>query len=146
MSGAGMVLRAVLRLAPRDFRERHGAELLATHRGRMSDAAQEGGMAVLGRAVREEVDAFADVAAYSDFVDDKLYIADGEPVLFGASAVTGNFFSVLGARAALGRTFTWWSATIPRGAAPPGSARALTGSGAVPHTAAADRTRSDHPP
>ncbi|HLB37308.1 MAG TPA: ABC transporter permease [Gemmatimonadales bacterium] len=56
---------------------------------------------------REQVGAFADIAAYTEFVNRVTYVKDGEPVLFGASAVSGNFFSVLGARAALGRTFTW---------------------------------------
>ena len=57
---------------------------------------------------REQVDAFADVAMYNEsFVNRVPYVEDGEPVLFGTSAVSGNFFDVLGARAALGRTFTW---------------------------------------
>lgn len=56
---------------------------------------------------REQVDALADIATYSEFVNRVTYLKDGEPVLFGASAVSGNFFSVLGARAALGRTLTW---------------------------------------
>lgn len=57
---------------------------------------------------REQVDAFADVAMYGKFFVERIpYVKDGEPVLFGASTVSGNFFDVLGARAALGRTFTW---------------------------------------
>lgn len=56
---------------------------------------------------RERVDGFADVAAYSDFMDEIPFIVEGEPVLLAAAAVTGNFFDVLGVRAALGRTFRW---------------------------------------
>ncbi|HSK18274.1 MAG TPA: ABC transporter permease [Longimicrobiales bacterium] len=56
---------------------------------------------------REQMSAFADVAAWSDFVDGTTYVADGEPVLLAASAVTGNFFDVLGVRPALGRGFRW---------------------------------------
>lgn len=234
MSATSRLLRAVLRFAPREFRLRHGEELMATHRRRMCDEADRGGGAVLARAMheiaggvwlvlrlrvgalrgrrvpaaaaarragalnsvaqdvrfavrtlrrspayaataivvlalgigastaifsavnafffrplpfadadrlvmlyetnpefgwddaaaapanlldwREQVDAFADAAAYSDFVDRTTYIHNGEPVLFAGSAVTGNFFSVLGARAALGRTFRWeetWAGVEP---------------------------------
>ncbi|HEX6133843.1 MAG TPA: ABC transporter permease [Longimicrobiales bacterium] len=56
---------------------------------------------------REQVSAFDDVAAYSSFIDDASYVLDGEPVLLAASAVTGNFFDVLGVRAAHGRGFRW---------------------------------------
>jgi len=56
---------------------------------------------------REQVGAFADVAMYTEFLNRVTYVRDGEPALFGAASVSGNFFSVLGARAALGRTFTW---------------------------------------
>jgi putative ABC transport system permease protein len=56
---------------------------------------------------REQVEAFDDVAAHSDFTSRITFVDDGEPHLLSGVAVTGNFFSVLGARAALGRTFTW---------------------------------------
>jgi putative ABC transport system permease protein len=56
---------------------------------------------------RDQVEAFDDVAAYSDFTSRITFIDEGEPHLLSGVAVTGNFFSVLGARAALGRTFTW---------------------------------------
>lgn len=60
---------------------------------------------------REQVPGFADVAMYSDFLEESTLTGAGEPrVLFGAQ-VTGNFFNVLGVRAALGRTLrseeTW---------------------------------------
>jgi predicted permease len=61
---------------------------------------------------REEVDAFSDLAMYANMgaMDVTLHI-DDEPVLVGGIGVTGNFFSVLGVDAALGRTFrfeeTW---------------------------------------
>jgi putative ABC transport system permease protein len=56
---------------------------------------------------REQVSAFEDVAAYAENVGRVPYIPADEPVLIGVSNVTGNFFSVLGVRAALGRTFRW---------------------------------------
>ena len=56
---------------------------------------------------RERVSAFADVAAYSDMRSRLPFVRDGEPRVVHATAVTGNFFSVLGVRAALGRTLTW---------------------------------------
>lgn len=56
---------------------------------------------------REQVAAFGDVAAYSEFVRRAPYMLNGEPIIVGVSNVTGNFFSVLGASAALGRTFRW---------------------------------------
>lgn len=61
---------------------------------------------------RERVEAFEDIAAYSDFTSQVTYLQEGEPVLLSIATVTGNFFEVLGARAALGRTFEWdetWS-------------------------------------
>jgi putative ABC transport system permease protein len=62
---------------------------------------------------RDQVDAFADVAAYRDegVWDIAIHTGD-EPVLVGGSSVTGNFFDVLGVRPAVGRGFTWdetWS-------------------------------------
>jgi predicted permease len=64
---------------------------------------------------REQVNAFADVMGYSDMVGTST-LADGrEPVIVKPALTTGNFFSVLGARAALGRTFvdaeTWRTGT-----------------------------------
>ncbi len=56
---------------------------------------------------REQVDAFQDVAMYSDFLNRVAYVRDGEPELLGVVNVTGNFFSVLGVKAELGRGFTW---------------------------------------
>ena len=56
---------------------------------------------------REQGDAFDDVAAYSEISTRVPYMLDGEPVLVRAATVTGNFFSVLGASPALGRTFRW---------------------------------------
>jgi putative ABC transport system permease protein len=55
---------------------------------------------------REQVAAFEDVGAYSDFVNDGTLTGQGEPRLLSAALVTGNFFSVLGVRPALGRVFT----------------------------------------
>ncbi|MEZ4417744.1 MAG: ABC transporter permease [Gemmatimonadota bacterium] len=56
---------------------------------------------------REQVAAFEDLAMYSDFINRVTYIEDGEPRLLNASAVTGNFFSVLGVEPLLGRQLTW---------------------------------------
>ena len=60
---------------------------------------------------KEQVGAFADVMAYSPSFGTSVLINGGEPVTVKPAFGTGNFFSVLGARAALGRTFldaeTW---------------------------------------
>lgn len=56
---------------------------------------------------RERVDGFADVAGYVEDVEQLQYVVEGEPVLIPATAVTGNFFAVLGVRAQLGRTLRW---------------------------------------
>lgn len=56
---------------------------------------------------RERVTSFADVAAYSDMESRLPLVRDGEPRVVQATAVTGNFFSVLGVRPVLGRAFTW---------------------------------------
>ena len=60
---------------------------------------------------REQVAAFADVMAYSDMMGTSTLSDGGEPMIVKPARVTGNFFSVLGVRAALGRTFvdaeTW---------------------------------------
>jgi len=60
---------------------------------------------------REQVNAFADVSAYSEFTAQITTFRDGEPVLVGGTAVMGNFFTTLGVAPQLGRTFrmdeTW---------------------------------------
>jgi putative ABC transport system permease protein len=60
---------------------------------------------------KEQVGAFADVMAYSEGFGTSTFNNGGEPVTVRPAFGTGNFFSVLGARAALGRTFvdaeTW---------------------------------------
>jgi putative ABC transport system permease protein len=59
---------------------------------------------------RERVDAFEDVGGHISFGGATL-TGDGEPEILRSTTVTGNFFDVLGVRAALGRTFrdaeTW---------------------------------------
>ena len=54
---------------------------------------------------REQVEAFEDVSAYSEFTNRVTTFREGEPTLVGATAVVGNFFETLGVPAALGRTF-----------------------------------------
>jgi putative ABC transport system permease protein len=60
---------------------------------------------------REQVPAFADVAASVDFALTATLTGEGDPRLLQSTQVTGNFFSVLGVPAQLGRTFrpeeTW---------------------------------------
>ena len=60
---------------------------------------------------KEQVAAFADVMAYSEGFGTATLTENGEPIIVRPAFGTGNFFSVLGARAALGRTFvdaeTW---------------------------------------
>ncbi len=64
---------------------------------------------------REQVEAFADVSAYSEFTNEVTTVQDGRPALVGATAVAGNFFSTLGVRPILGRAFrmeeTWEEAS-----------------------------------
>jgi putative ABC transport system permease protein len=54
---------------------------------------------------------FADVMAYADFLGTQTLTGRGEPRPVQTTYVSGNFFSVVGARAAIGRTFvddeTW---------------------------------------
>lgn len=54
---------------------------------------------------------FADVMAYADFLGTQTLTGRGDPRPVQTTYVTGNFFSVIGARAAIGRTFvddeTW---------------------------------------
>jgi putative ABC transport system permease protein len=56
---------------------------------------------------RERVEAFQDVAAYSEFQNPVTYILDGQPVLLNLSTVSGNFFEVLGVPPIVGRGFRW---------------------------------------
>ncbi|MEZ4423755.1 MAG: ABC transporter permease [Gemmatimonadota bacterium] len=63
---------------------------------------------------RDQVDAFEDVALYSDFVDQTTYVQDGEPRLLNVTNVSGNFFAVLGVPPLLGRPLQWedtWAAS-----------------------------------
>src|SRR5688500_4681264 len=55
---------------------------------------------------REQVDAFADVMGYTDMFGTSTLTKAGEPVVVKPALTTGNFFSVLRVRPALGRTFT----------------------------------------
>jgi predicted permease len=55
---------------------------------------------------KEQVAAFADVMAYSEAFGTSTLTDGGEPMIVKPALGTGNFFSVLQARAALGRTFT----------------------------------------
>ncbi len=52
---------------------------------------------------REQAGVFADVAGYASFPEASTLTGFGEPILLQERRVTGNFFSVLGVRAALGR-------------------------------------------
>src|SRR5690348_9922382 len=60
---------------------------------------------------REQVAAFSDAAAYIDGTGTLTLTGHGDPHVVTAQSVTGNFFSVLGVRPELGRTFrdaeTW---------------------------------------
>jgi predicted permease len=60
---------------------------------------------------REQVPAFADVAAYVDYRTTATLTGEGDPRILVSSEVTGNLFSVLGVHAQLGRTLqrdeTW---------------------------------------
>ena len=55
---------------------------------------------------KEQVASFADVMGYSEAFGASTLLDGGEPTIVKPALGTGNFFSVLGARAALGRTFT----------------------------------------
>ena len=65
-----------------------------------------GGMSVRGEflQIREQVDAFADVAAYNTSNELSL-TGQGEPVRLQSASVSPNLFGVLGVGPALGRTF-----------------------------------------
>jgi predicted permease len=64
---------------------------------------------------REQVPAFAGVAAWVDYGTNTTLTGEGEPKLLVSSEVTGNLFQVLGVRAELGRTLepaeTWQTAS-----------------------------------
>lgn len=65
---------------------------------------------------RARVPAFRDAMAYADFPLSATLIIDGTPQLTTVAAVTGNFFSVLGVGAHLGRTLRdeeTWAGTAP---------------------------------
>jgi putative ABC transport system permease protein len=55
---------------------------------------------------KEQVGAFADVMGYTADFGTSTLTTGGDPTIVKPALTTGNFFSVLGARAALGRTFT----------------------------------------
>ena len=60
---------------------------------------------------RERVPAFRDIAAYSPYSPSLTLVGVGAPRMLKSASVTGNFFSVLGVRPAIGRAFvereTW---------------------------------------
>ena len=56
---------------------------------------------------RDQVEAFEGVTGYADFPEGVTYLAGEEPEVLVSSTVLGNFFSVLGVRAELGRTFRY---------------------------------------
>lgn len=60
---------------------------------------------------REQVDAFADVAAYADQPQERILVGAGGPRVVESGAVTGNLFQLLGVEPLLGRSFrmeeTW---------------------------------------
>lgn len=63
---------------------------------------------------REQVGAFQDIAAYSGGTGHATLTGTGDPQLLTIAAVTGNFFTVLGGRARLGRGFVFdetWDTT-----------------------------------
>ncbi len=65
---------------------------------------------------KEQVAAFDDVAAFIPYFNTLTLTGAGEPRAINGFSVTGNFFSVLGVRAARGRTFTdaeTWRGGIP---------------------------------
>lgn len=55
---------------------------------------------------KDQVQAFQDLAAYSDYVDEYALTGEGEPEVLIGAEVTGNFFAVLGVEPLLGRGFT----------------------------------------
>jgi putative ABC transport system permease protein len=58
-----------------------------------------------GQDVAREISAFSGVAIYTVFGTGVSMTVNGQPDRYNASAVTGNYFDVLGVPAALGRTF-----------------------------------------
>ena len=67
---------------------------------------------------KEQAGAFTDIAGYPSFSGSTTLTGHGEPRLLKATPVTGNFFSVLGVKPVLGRTFrdeeTWATDGTPR--------------------------------
>jgi len=66
---------------------------------------------------RAGVPAFQDVTAYADFLGTATLTGRGDPQTMQVVYTAGNFFSVMGARAAIGRTFTDDETWIPAAAA-----------------------------
>jgi hypothetical protein len=65
---------------------------------------------------REQVPSFEDAAGYSCCLNSRTMTGRGEPAIVSAASVTGNFFDVLGVRAAAGRVFReeeTWSDVAP---------------------------------
>ncbi|HET7872941.1 MAG TPA: ABC transporter permease [Terriglobales bacterium] len=58
-----------------------------------------------GQDIAREISAFSGVAIYTVFGTGVSMTVNGQPDRYNASSVTGNYFDVLGVRAALGRTF-----------------------------------------
>ena len=54
---------------------------------------------------REQIEAFEDVSAYSEFSNELTACQDGEPLLLTGTNVVGNFFTTLGVALMMGRTF-----------------------------------------
>jgi putative ABC transport system permease protein len=65
---------------------------------------------------KEQVAAFSDVAMYDDGTGSVTYLGRGGPVLVKTASATGNLFSVLGVRAAIGRTLRDDETWSPKGA------------------------------
>ncbi len=66
---------------------------------------------------RAGVPAFQDVTAYADFLATVTLTGRGDPQTMQVAYTAGNFFSVMGARAELGRTFTDDETWIPNAVA-----------------------------
>lgn len=56
---------------------------------------------------RAQVQAFSDVAYYSGFRSRFAMVQDGEPTILQGTAISGNFFAVVGLRPVLGRLPVW---------------------------------------
>lgn len=66
---------------------------------------------------KEQVAAFSDVAMYDDGTGDVTFTGKDGPVLVKVQTATGNLFSVLGVRAAIGRTLRDDETWSPKGSA-----------------------------